>query len=148
MRGVEIEPAGLMQVTRTERGKLVAITDDVQGVARDLRDFDRGLKLWFNPDQDYYVVYHVTMRDGEVKEDLVLTARELDPRVVQRVKQIAGTEYDFVKEMEQMDAAAERARQHAFSEQLGPRAERLAHAIRKDLGMKPRAFITRDLKGG
>lgn len=147
MRGVEIQPVNAMQVFQTDRGHLVAIDDDVQSVARDLRDIDEGLKVWFDPDQDHFVIFHERTRgDGSVEEHLVTTAKELDQRVVERIRQISASDYDYVAEVERIDLAADRAAEHRFSEAVGPVAEELAFAFRKDLGSKARAFISRDLR--
>lgn len=149
MRGPEIQPVNAMQVFQTDRGHLVAIDDDVQSVARELRAIDEGLKVWFDPDQDHFVIFHErTLGDGSVEEHLVTTAQELDQRIVERIRQISSRDYDYVAELERIDLAADRAAEHALSERIGPHLERLAHGLRKDLGLKARAFVSKDLKRG
>lgn len=149
-RQIDIEPASIAAVKRTDKGKLVAIDDDVVGVARDLKAIDAALKLSYDPDQDYYVVYEVrVLGDGSVEEHLVTTARECDQRIVWRVKEISRPGYDYAAELEKVEAAAKKARDDTFREELAPRAERLRHALRKDLGLDhDRIFVGRDVIRG
>lgn len=142
MDTIEITPATLAQVHRTRNGHQIAIDDDVQGVARDLLAIDPSLRLHYDPHGEYYVVKQlVTERDGTVTEKLVTTALELDQRIVHRVRQIAHPSYDYAAELDRVDAAADRERDRRQAELVGPMAERLAHALRKDLGATNRAFM-------
>ena len=143
MERVQISPATVAQVHRSQRGARVAVTADVQNVARDLQQIRESLVLEFDPVEDFYVVLdRRVMPDGSEEDHLVTTALECDQRLVNRVREISSESYDFVAELERVEAAAERDRQHAFREQVGEPAERLAHALRKDLGMtSDRTFI-------
>lgn len=149
-RQIDIEPASIAQVKRTDRGKLVAVDDDVQNVANDLAEIDKGLKLSYDPDQDIYIVFHKRVEgDGSVSEHLVTTARECDQRIVWRVKEISLPGYDYAAELERVEAAAKKARDDQFREEIAPLAEELRHAMRRDLGLDhDRIFVGRDLVRG
>lgn len=143
---LEIQPASLAQVQRSDRGDLIAIDDDVHNVARDLKAIDSGLKLEFDTVEEFFVVSWLHMEDGQVKEKLVLTARDLDQRIVERVRRISLPDYDYVRELERIDREADRRADHEHREQVGPYAERLRHALRKDLGLGgDRAVIPRGI---
>lgn len=136
MDTLEIQPANITQVARLGDGRLVTISDDVGGVARDLRAIDRSLRLRYSPDQRIYVVYRVCMTgDGEVVEELVTTSRTCDQRIVKRIREISHPSYDYAAELDRLDAAADRRADHSFNERVGETGERLAHALRKDLGL-------------
>jgi hypothetical protein len=135
---IEIQPASLGQVKRSSRGQLVEITQDVTDVAKQLRDIDPDLHLLFNDEQGFYIVqHHVHEPDGSVTEHVVLTAKQLGSNIVDRVRQISSDGYDYVRELEQMENQARRDREHAEREARGPILEELAHALRKDLGLRP-----------
>lgn len=128
---MEIQPASLAQVTRARSGRFVAIEDDVANVARDLQALDKTLHVRFSETAGYFVIYQA-FEDG--KENIVLTAQELDQRIVRRVEQVMHPEYDYAAELEAQDARAQAERDHRFREQVGEIGERLFHAARKDLG--------------
>lgn len=141
-RQVEITPASLGQVTSTDKGRLVAITDDVGGVAQQLLELDEHLRLAYDPDQAYFVVSrHLPQEDGSVEEQLVTTAQELDGRLVHRIREIGSEDYDYGAELDRIDAVAAKRHDHEQSEKLGPHAEKLSHAIRKDLGISDRIYV-------
>jgi hypothetical protein len=93
MTRIEVRPASLSMVQSTVEGDRVRVDEDVQNVARDLREIDAGLKLEYDTVQRFYAVKweHLNGR-GELVEKLVLTALELDARIVGRVRidQLAG----------------------------------------------------------
>lgn len=135
---VDIEPASVAQVRRGLGGHLVLIEEDVQDIARDLQRIDPSLFLFFSPDEEFWVV----MQKVGDEEQLVTTTRDLDRRLVDRVRQVCSPGYDLIGELERLEAQAERDADHARRESLGDGAERLAHALRKDLGLdNSRAFI-------
>lgn len=134
---MEIIPATVAQVARMDSGRLVAVDDDVQNVARDLREIDPGLRLRFDEYQEFYVVYHV---DGD-EESLVTTAQECDQRLVKRAREISRPDYDYGLELEKAEAESKKQADDRFADQTGDVGERLAHALRKDLGLTGRAFI-------
>lgn len=132
-----ILPASAAQWRRSTPITRVPVTDDVHNVVRDLKTIDRCLEVEYDTVEAFYVVLR---KDGP-QEDLVLTAQQLDPRVVKRVLEIDQPDYDFTAEVDAMDDAAEKARADDFKETMGERHEKLAHAIRRDLGDTSRAVI-------
>lgn len=136
---MEIRPASLAQVQRARNGQMVQIDNDVLGVAQQLKEIDEGLHLRYSEAGGYFVIYYV---DPEKKtEYMVSTMQELDPRAIERMRQISSSSYDLIKEVEKQEAQAEKDRDHQIRENAGPVAERLAHAVRKDLGDTSRIFV-------
>lgn len=137
-------PAGQMNAVRdTLRHGMVAISDDVQGVARDLQDIDASLRLFRAEDDDLWVVWQDKDHpDGSTSENLVTTMTgALDKRLVARVRQITSGDYDLALELERVEAQDQREQDHKRRESVGPVAERLLHAMHKDLGVKTRVFV-------
>lgn len=140
---MEIRPASLAQVQQAPDGRMVVVDDDVLGIAQQLKEIDPSLCLRYSEAGEYFVIYQQS--DDGVHQHLILTSQDLNPQVVERVRQIGSEHYDYMKELEAQDAAVERARDHAFSEKTGEVAERLSFAIRKDLGLlTDRAFVTKE----
>lgn len=135
---MEIQHASLAQVRRGRDGRVVEVPADLFGVTDRLREIDPGLGVKYNEFGDYFVIYHA-QPNGD--EDLVTTTIRLTPDVVDHVRKLAHPSYDYVAELERLDRQAERDRDHRFHEQVGEAGERLAHAIRKDIGTTNRAFI-------
>lgn len=129
-----------------ENGQGVVIEDDVSSIARQIREISPRLQLHWRPKGEVFaVVEREDLPDGSVRVRLVTTARELDPRLVERVRRIAAEDYDFVKEVEAHDARVDREAEHRFHERTGEAGEHAYHAIRKDLGIKTRAFVPKDV---
>lgn len=118
------------------------VEDDVLDVARRIKEIDSSLSLQFNERGEFFVVVQ-TLQDGE--EKLVLTAQELDERVLHRLKHITHQSYDFTAEVERMDKQAEKDADDRFHEQAGAAGEVAAHALRKDLGVTSKAFVSKDV---
>jgi hypothetical protein len=150
VQSVDIEPGRMAQVTRAlKSGKLISVDDDVQGVANDLHEIDPHLRLSYEPHEDVWIVKYVYLTaGGEVKERLVSSFQECDQRIVRRVREINRPGYDFVAELDRLDREAERRKDHEFSEKIGPHAEKLAWALRQDLGRNERAVIPADVPKG
>ena len=138
---MEIQPASLAQVRAGRDGRSILIEDDVANIAGRLKTIDDSLRLRWNERGEYFVVYQQLGRD----EKLVLTAQQLDERILHRVQQITHPSYDFVGEIDRMDKQAQKDADHRFSEQTGEIAEELAHAVRKDLGATNKAFIQKEV---
>jgi hypothetical protein len=136
VQSVEIQPGQMAQVTRALRsGKLIAIDDDVQGIANDLFAIDPGLRLEYEPFEDVWVVKYVGLNEiGEHEERLVASYAECDQRIVRRMREIAQPGYDFAGELDRLDREAEARHEHEMSEKIGPAAEKLAWALGRDLG--------------
>ena len=100
----------------------------------------------------FFAVYHES--EDRRTTHLVLTQKAhqtefgtwagLDQRIVDRVREIDAQGrggYDFVKEVEDQNRRAAKAKRDKFREEMGSFGEQAAHAVRKDLGIKRRAFI-------
>jgi hypothetical protein len=134
---MDIEPASLTQIARGRDGKVVAIDDDVSGIAQQLKEIDPQLRLRYSEAGEYFAVYCETPQETY----LVTTAQELDGRILQRIRKVASGRYDYVAELDALDARAERERDRAFSEQMGEAHQQLKHALQKDLGSKPKIYV-------
>jgi hypothetical protein len=137
---MDIEPASLTQIARGRDGKVVAIDDDVSGIAQQLKEIDPSLRLRYSEAGEYFAVYCETPQETY----LVTTAQELDGRILQRIRKVASGRYDYVAELDALDARAERERERAFSERMGEAHEKLRHGLRKDLGIKNRIILPGD----
>lgn len=126
---LDIKPASVAEVQRMFTGHTVVVTEDVQNVASDLAELGP-FHLHYDPLQDIYVVMQ-RMPDGS--EQLVTSAQECDQRIVHRVREVTAPGYDIAAEVEKVEKARAKADEHAFNEAVGEKAERLAHALRKDL---------------
>jgi hypothetical protein len=139
MDAIQIQPASFDQLVRAKDGRLVGISDDVGGVAQQLREIDPGFRLAYSEAEDITIVSH---DDGD-SEELKFTAKGTpDHRIVQRAREIASPGYDFLADLEATDRAAEKARYDQFREKVGDAGERLAYALRKDLHVENRVFIS------
>lgn len=151
---MQVEPAHVDQVRQATHGQMVLIDADVCGVAADLRDLDPGLKVRFaeNANPPFFAVYHES--EDRRTTQLVLTVKAhqtiagtwagLDQRVVDRLKEIDAqgrSGYDFAAEVEKQNKRAHEEHRARFRERAGEIGEQAAHAVRKDLGSKKRAFI-------
>lgn len=136
VQSVEIKPGQIAQVTKAMRsGKPIVVDDDVQGVANDLHQIDPGLRLEYEPFEDVWVVKYVHLTaDGEVRERLVSTFQECDQRIVARMREINRPGYDFPAELDRLEREAEAQRDYEFGQKVGPIGEKLAWALRQDLG--------------
>jgi hypothetical protein len=131
MERIEIEPGSVAQVKRALSGRLVFVPDDVCNVVRDLQRIDRRFRVQAAEDLSLYIVF---LEESDGSQQLVTNARHLDQRLVKRIQEIADERYDFVAELDRVEAAADRAFEARQREQIGDLGERLAHALRKDLG--------------
>jgi hypothetical protein len=135
---MEIRSASYNQVLKGRGGRMVLIDDDVCGIAAQLLEIDPSLRLRWSEAGEYFVVYQ---QIDEHTRHLVTTAQELDGRLLQRVLKITHPDFDFAAEVDRIDAEADAAIEHRFHEGVGERGERLAHAVRKDMGFTNRAFV-------
>jgi hypothetical protein len=137
---LRIEPprASLGQLQLTNRLEMVRIDTDVLGVAEHLKRIDRGLVLMFDKGQGIYVLYWQGLNDrGDLVEDFVGAYTELDQRIVNLIERIDGQgrgRHDLARELDRLEAQKDREREQQQAEQMGPLAEQLRHALRKDLG--------------
>jgi hypothetical protein len=65
MDAIQIQPASFDQLVRAKDGRLVGISDDVGGVAQQLREIDPGFRLAYSEAEDITIVSH---DDGDSEE--------------------------------------------------------------------------------
>lgn len=147
-----LSPARLDQFVET-RNRQVIVDADSCAIVKDLKAIDPSLGVRFvdGPEPYFAVIQDIDHPDGRKDQHLVTTVQAyqtsfgtytgLDGRVVERIRQITHSSYDFVKEAEANKARWEEERRKERAEVLGEAAEQAAHAIRKDLGVKTKAFI-------
>ena len=148
---IQVEPASVEQVFRAHDGRWVLIDADASSVAADLQRIDKSLRVRFaeNGRPPFWAVYSETVdSQGRTSQHLVLTQQAhqtrsgtwtgLDNRIVERVRYIDshGTGgYDYTGALErETRARPERARKE-FAEKTGDGGERMAHALRRELGL-------------
>lgn len=144
---MEITPASVPQIMKGRRGRVVFVDHDAYDIARRLRELDDSLRLAWNEFGEYFVVYQILRgpNDSE-KEHLVTTwdpkkSGTPDGRLIQRIRQIMNPNYDYAGELERLDREADKQRDYEFAQKVGPYAERLYHAVRKDMGMKSKIVV-------
>jgi hypothetical protein len=135
---MEIQPASIAQVRAGRGGRAILIEDDVLDIARRLQAIDESLRLRWNEQGEFFVIYQVL----DDAEKLVLTAQELDERVLRRVREIAHPSYDYMAEVDRMDKQSRKDADHRFYEETGEVGERLAHAVRRDLQAQNKVFVS------
>jgi hypothetical protein len=140
MDSLYIDPAQILTV-RQVGGTTIEISDDVQGVARSLREIDDRFRLRADLDHvqnllGWTVELHIPCPDGSTEEQFVCAYRELDHRIVEDARRYTSDQYNIADELEKEDAARDKAMDHKRREQSGDIGERLAHAIRRDLHEK------------
>jgi hypothetical protein len=141
---VSVRKATIAQVRAGRGGRLVQVDDDIFDMAKRLHEIDTSLGLDWNDTAGYFRVTQ-TLPDG--RKHVVTTARELTPDLIELVRRLASSDYDYVGELERIDAEGKRDREHRMHEQTGEMGELLHHAIRQDLGYKPRIFLPRGVEG-
>lgn len=137
---MEIEPANYEQVVKANDEDWVIIEKDIGEVVQELKEIDPRLCVRYNGIQKFYALFAKEIIDGQEQEYLVNTFKSLDKRVVNRIREILSPGYDFVAEIEKDEDKKQRDKEHKLHEVMGENAERLAFAIRKDLGIKDRIF--------
>jgi hypothetical protein len=137
---MDIEPANHEQVVKANDEDYVVIEQDLSEVVKELKEIDPRLGVRYNGVQKFYALYAKENIKGKEVEYLVSTFKKLDKRVVNRVREILSPSYDYVAELEKQEDQAKKDHEHKLHEQMGENAERLAFAIRKDLGIKDKMF--------
>ena len=147
----EIEPARIEQIRMGQNGKMHMITADAGGIADRLREIDPRLHLRYSEKGEYYVVYAREENDPPGSGYMVGTYQELDGRIIKDLERIKWLnqqpDYSYADELEKQNLKAEAIREYEFSQKIAENAERLAFALRKDLGYAgDKAVITKDIK--
>lgn len=153
MRGenIELEPPRAQvkagRLALTDKMDLVQVESDVFGVVEQLKRIDSGLHLSYNTKQNVFVLEWRGVNPlGEYVEDIVGAYTELDSRIVHLIEKIGAREnrnrYVLSHELEKLEQQKEREALWEHEQNVGPLAEQLAHALRQDLGVKNRAFMS------
>lgn len=129
---MELEPASLDQIKRGKDGKMIVIENDVGGIVSQIKAINDSLHVRWSDAGEYFVVYH---EYPSGKQELLTTALELDGRLVKRIEKVTSGSYDYLAEIDKLEAAREAETDAKLKEQIGEFGERLAHALRKDLGV-------------
>lgn len=147
-----LHPAKLDQILET-RNRQVVVDADSCTVVGELRAIDPSLGVRFvdGPEPFFAVYQDIKHPDGSTEQHLVTTAQAyptafgtftgLDGRVVERVRKITSPGYDFMAEAAKMKAEHDSKETQARRDLLGEMGEQAAWALRKDLGVKTKAFI-------
>lgn len=150
---IEIRPASLAQISKGRSGRSIQIDDDVQGVANGLAEIDSHIKLRYSEAGGHFVVYwsedpNLTDEDNDAENStyLIFTAQDLDHRIVHHMREVYAKcnrpDYSFADELEAKDQADKDAAKARRTEENGEIYERMAHAMRKDLGYdQSRIFV-------
>ena len=133
---MDLQPASIAQV-RQGKHRRVTVTADVGSVVKQIQEIDPRLGVIWDEDGEFFAVVE---QDGP-KQRIVLTALELDHRVLERIRELASPDYDYVAEIDRMDAVADKEKDHRFMQEVGENAEVMAHALRTDLEYKGKIFI-------
>lgn len=137
------ETATLAQVRKARDGRMVEIDSDVLDVCARIREVDSSLGVdWHDTDDGGVFRIYEDCVDGVRRT--VKWVTELTADLPDYLRMIS--KQDYAGELERGDAQADRDRDHASHERLGPHAERLAHAMRKDLGLTThRIYVPRGI---
>ena len=135
---MEIPNASLVQVRTGRDGQQITIEQDVLDIAKRIKEIDPRLSVHWNEFGGYFVIIEHCL-DGA--ERLVTTVQELDQRILDHLRKIGSDGWDVGKELERAENEAHAAHDYAFGEQMGEGSEKLAHAIKKDLGDQSKVFI-------
>jgi len=147
-----LHPAKLDQILET-RNRQVVVDADSCTVVGELRAIDSTLCVRFvdGPEPFFAVYQDIKHQDGSSEQHLVTTAQAyptsfgtftgLDNRVVERVREITSPGYDFMAEAAKMKAEHDSKETQARRDLLGEMGEQAAWALRKDIGVKTKAFI-------
>lgn len=169
---MKIEPAHIDQIKAGRDGRMIMIDRDAGGVVEELKRIDPGFNVRFSEKGHYWVIYYAhcaphMIHDTSCEDcrmaaeleagDLVSTIdayqnsfgiwEGLDHRIVEHIRKIGHSSYDFAKELEKHNAEVDKRRSEEFRRKVEPLAEEGAAALRKDLGTryKGRIFKPRDV---
>lgn len=144
---VDIQPASIDQVQSGRDGRTRLVTADVGGVAKQLHEIDRSLKLRLHEHTGHYSVIQVFVEHGQEVEHLITTcqpvAGTVDPRLPERIRKIMQPSYDVVDEITRLNDQRRADLEHREAEEIGERSERAHHAFRRAVGDTSRIVVPR-----
>jgi hypothetical protein len=138
------------------KARSITIDNDVHGIAKRLYELDPSLRLQAT-EEDGEILWlviqlsdeHGNPQDNGPKENFVTSMKgELDQRLLKRMEKVAGRGYDLVKEMEKAEREADAENERQRMEVMGPAAEKLMHALRKDFDVKNKVSLHQRRKRG
>lgn len=145
---LEIRPASIDQIATDRKGRLVQIDDDVLGIARELNEIDSHIRLRYSEKGEYWVVYYLPDEWEEGDGYLIFTAQDLDHRIVHKMRMIhkrcLEPGYSFAKELEDVEAKNKADQEHERKQRDGELHERLAHALRAQVGYDKRRIFVKE----
>lgn len=143
------------QLALSNRLELVHVERDVWHVVETLQRIDPGLQMFFDKNQRVFVLFWKGMREkdgrAELVEDFIGAYIELDQRLVRLIERIDSHgrgRYDLTRELEKLEA--EKDAEHAWdqAQRVGDAADRLRHAIRRDLALEGSEVRLSTSRGG
>lgn len=144
--------APIATIVMCSDGQMAEVSPEVNAFAADLAAINPDLRLRLIEQEGTFVVYQEYDIEGSAErgQHLVTTwdceeNGALDQRLL---NQVAQWEYDrrnghddIVAELHRVEDQREREAEAAHDEKFGPIAEKSVWALRRDLGVKERAFI-------
>jgi len=124
--------------TYFDKGRMVHVEDDVQNVIRDMRAISDRLYCWFDESSSEF---HICERCLDGTDRLVFSARELDQRVIHRLRQadhwhghdsprnVLGDSDDVVARIDKENAKLEEEIRERGRDQIRDAGERLVWAL-------------------
>lgn len=146
MNSIDIEPASWTQVRDIGKDTVI-IEEDILDIVKQLKEISPSLFVRWSAGngEPFYTLYSKEVINGKETEYLVKTFKQLDQRIVDRVRYIASPDYNYVKDMDRLDNKQDADFNYKMDQFFGEKAEELAHALRRDLGLdKDRAFFSGD----
>lgn len=161
---MDVTPAHIDQIRQAEDGGWDIISAETSTVVADLQRIDHRLRVRFakRPQNPFWEIYLYHGPDKPIERVRTVQAYRnrlgvwegLDDRVVKRFEYIdreGRSGYNLADALEQRRQAREKKQAEERQEHQAQVAERMAHAVRKDLGLGPyqgRVFLPRDIKEG
>lgn len=153
---VRLEPPRATQgeLQLTNKLHMIRVGDDVNGVVEHLRGIDPHLVLWYDFKVEIFVLQWEGFRQNGDRwdwcEDLVGAYKCLDQRLINLIERIDKQNRghtDLVEELDRLDREMEAAKRRAFADRTGDAAERLRHALRRDLGVEGSSVMMGSSRG-
>jgi hypothetical protein len=141
---LEVEPANVEQVRIAyETNEWVVIGADSSSTVAEIQRIDPTLRVRFSPRARMFAVYHEhtpvpPILTCKAHQNRSGTWEGLDDRVVRRLRYIDrdGTgHYDYAGALERETLARGKRASDEFAERTGDAGERMAHGIRRELGL-------------
>lgn len=140
-----------------ETNEWVTIGADSSTTVADIQRIDPTLRVRFSPRARMFAVYHdhspiPPILTCKAHQNASGTWEGLDNRVVTRLRYIDGhgtSGYDYTSALERETRARPVRASREFAERTGDAGERMAHGIRRELGLgscRGQVFVPRDIE--